>query len=165
MCGKRSRSPRSFLVSLCFLALLLSAPATLAAEDPATQTSPPSEPSTTSGQQSPTPSWSNLDQLLTTLEAEAKLSSSESAELLIELKNSQTEASALQRSLALSEQSLTALEQSTQAERQAAVKALETALREAQAARQRAERWKLGAIIAGALAAVGWGVAAFQYVF
>ena len=165
MCGKRSRSPRSLWASLCFLALFLSAPAMLGAEDPGTPKSPPS-----------TYEWPTLKQEPTQLPPELMKRWREydqqfnSSMLTLEQFLDQVEAfgisfESLPGFMTHLVDSYRASELARIQERAASDKALETALREAQSARQRAERWKLGAIIAGALAAVGWGVAAFQYVF
>jgi hypothetical protein len=78
-------------------------------------------------------------------------------ELSLTLESSQTQARGLSLSLVQAEQSLQASEQSAQASDRAATEAITAAnLSEADAVRSRG-RWRIGALIASAFAASGWG--------
>lgn len=166
MCGPRGRSPRPFWVSLCFLALFLSAPATLRAEDPGRPTSPqPSgpPPSSESPRLTPLAIVSLLDEATQTLVDESielsKEARTHSAEQEIDrqkLSESLIELNALKLSRdsfkGLFETSLASSERLEEK----ALEAIEAEALKAARAERIAGRWKAGALAAATFAVFGW---------
>lgn len=175
MCGKRGRSPRSSLASLCFLALFLSAPVMLRAEDPGTPTSPqPSGPqqSSESPRLTPLAIVSLLDEAMQTLvdestelskearthSAEQEIDRQKLSESLIELNE-----------LRLSRDSFkdlyeTSLASSEKLEEKA-LEAIEAEAVKAARAELSAGRWKAGALAAAAFAVTGWAALGVSMTF
>lgn len=175
VCGKRGRSPRPFWASLCYLALLLSAPVTLRAEDPGRPTSPQPigpPPSSESPRLTPLAIVSLLDEATQTLvdestelSKEARTHSEEQEIDRQKLSEFQTELNGLR----LSRDSFKGLYETSLASSERlgekALGAIEAEALKAAHAELAAGRWRAGALAAAAFAFSGWAAFAVLMIF
>lgn len=175
MCGKHGRSPRPSWVSLCFLALFLSAQATLRAEDLWWPTSPqPSapQPNSESPQLTPLAIVSLLSEVSQTLVDESTALRQESERHSAEQESDRQKLAELQTELGalrLSRDSFKGLyETSLASSEKLAERALDAieaeAVKTARAERS-AGRWRAGALVASAFALCGWAAFAVSMIF
>jgi hypothetical protein len=131
----------------------------------AEQAEPSNSPSSSNESSNPTVSWDSFESLSQMLEAEAIGLSSESKQLLSELQESRTEVNGLRSSLALSAQSLEDFERSMKAERLVTEKILAEEIRARAVAEKSSRINKFAALLASAIAALGWSAFAISMFF